>query len=319
MASVSADLVEIARDFFAAHQLMRRIVRRFRSSELRFEELGAFIGDDEQSVLYRIKERCHALFRPRPGSSRVANPREVLFDLAVGSLFHEAMKFRENFYQREVYGPRVRAIRPEAGAEADLFLREFEKILSTVSERLEEGLQETETLLDQTGEQLRVLLAEHDADGLLVRYLVENAEVAESVFGEGLDALLAEVHGDAAAGFAAAGRSYLASGYYDAAEAAFASAIERGGKRRVLEPLRDYARGMAAYLVGDYDACLARLATWLDAAGEDGRELEGLAHAVVSRIGQLVEGEQSERVSRDAAELLTRLHPAPSGRAAQAF
>ena len=47
----------------------------------------------------------------------MARRREVLFDLAVGSLFHEAMKFRENFYQREVYGPRVRALRDAARAE----------------------------------------------------------------------------------------------------------------------------------------------------------------------------------------------------------
>ena len=65
--------------------------------------------------------------------------REALFDLAVGSLFHEAMKFRENFYQREVYGPRVRALRTESGAENEALFREFEKILAAVAQRLDEG------------------------------------------------------------------------------------------------------------------------------------------------------------------------------------
>ena len=58
------------------------------------------MGDGEDSVLFRLKERCHALFRGGEQPSEVVMRREALFDLAVGSLFHEAMKFRENLYQR---------------------------------------------------------------------------------------------------------------------------------------------------------------------------------------------------------------------------
>ena len=103
-----------------------------------------------------------ALFRPAARGKGVAMRRAALFDLAVGSLFHEAMKFRENFYQREVYGPRVRALRSAAGEETDALFQEFEKILGIVSTRLVEGLEETETLLAQTSEQrLRLLQALH--------------------------------------------------------------------------------------------------------------------------------------------------------------
>ena len=73
--------------------------------------------------------------------------REALFDLAVGSLFHEAMKLRENLYQREVYGPRVRALRSDAGEENEALFDEFEKMLGAVAQRLDEGLRESETLL----------------------------------------------------------------------------------------------------------------------------------------------------------------------------
>jgi hypothetical protein len=313
--SVPGVLVDIVRDFFAAHQLMRRLFDRYRKGELRFEELEAFVGDDEDSVLFRLKERCHALFRPGRGGTRMANPREALFDLAVGSLFHEAMKFRENFYQREIYGPRVRALRSAAGEEADPFFREFEKIMATISERLEEGLQETETLVDQTGEQLRVLLAEHAGNGYLARYLTENAKTAEAVFGEDLDVLLDEIHGGAAAGFALAGRSYLTSGYYQAADRAFAEAIARGGDEASLSRLQACARGLAAYLAGDYAACVACLFDWIDGGEPLDPGLVDLAHAAVSRIEKLAEGADRERVAREASELLARLGPRPDGRA----
>ena len=111
--------------------------------------------------------------------------REALFDLAVGSLFHEAMKFRENFYQREVYGPRVRALRTESGGENAALFHEFEKILSAVAQRLEEGLHESEALLVRTREQLALLLAEHRSNGFVARCLIENRADVEDVFEDG--------------------------------------------------------------------------------------------------------------------------------------
>ncbi len=308
---VRAVLVDIVRDFFEAHRLTRVLFERYRHGELRFDELAAFIGDDEGSVLFRLKERCHALFRPGPGNPRVASPEEVLFDLAVGSLFHEAMKFRENFYQREVYGPRVRALRSETGGRADRFFREFEKILSTVSERLEEGLQETETLVDQTGEQLRTLMGEHDENGLVARFLIENAERTESVFGQDLDGLLTEIHGSPDAAYELAGRSYLASGYFDAADRAFDEAVARGGERDVLEPLSAYAKGMAAFVSGDYEVCLDRLGSWAEADDAVEPHLSNLAQGALSRVGQLVPEGDRETLAARADALLERIGREP--------
>ena len=68
----SADLVDIVRDFIAAHRTTMRLFERFRAGELRFTELRELIGDDEGSVLFRLKERCHSLFRPRDSSAAIA-------------------------------------------------------------------------------------------------------------------------------------------------------------------------------------------------------------------------------------------------------
>ena len=312
MPSLQSILVDIVRDFCAAHELMRRVSERFRSGELGFEELQALVGDDEGSVLFRLKERCHALFRPAEPEAEMVSPREALFDLAVGSLFHEAMKFRENFYQREVYGPRVRALRREADPDAEPFFHEFERILEAVSSRLEEGLEETEILMAQTGAQLRVLLANQEHSGFVLRYLIENEGTAVSVFGEDFDALLAGLHGDTASAFELAGRSYLDSGYFDAADGAFAAAVARGGERDTLLPLCDYARGMAAFLGGDYRACIERLTAWTD-AGAIQPSLADLAHGAVSRIGPLAESDaERDALAELSGGLLARLEPALS-------
>jgi hypothetical protein len=306
MTSGTPGLVDIVRDFFAVDQALRRLVESYRNGELRFEEVQALFADDEATPLFRLKERCHALFRSGADSPRQAHLREVLFDLAVGSLFHEAMKFRESFYQREVYGPRVRALREAAGDEAAALFQEFQKILATVSDRLDEGLAETEALLEQTREQLAVLLAEHPEDGYVARFLIEQREEAEAVFGSSLDAIFAEAYGAADAGFRLAGISYLDSGYFEEAERSLCESQARSGNAE-LEPLIHYARGMAAYMRGEYAETVEQLGSWAAAAAEfDVRRTER-ALAVVGTIDQLAQGADRDPVVSAAARLAERL------------
>ena len=173
-------LVEILRDFVVVHQLLNRLSDRFRSGKLRFEDVQGLIGDTDHAVLFRLKERCHTLFRLESRSSLIRSGE--LFDLAVGSLFHEAMKFRENVYQLEVYAPRVRRLREAAGGEADELLHDFEKVLRSSPGRLAETLRETESLFAQTRRQLRKLLGAHAENGLVARFLLEHEDEASLLF-----------------------------------------------------------------------------------------------------------------------------------------
>ena len=308
MPSAPPGFVDVVRDFLSAHRELRRLFAHFRAGTLRFEDLDPVIVDDERSVLFRLKERCHALFRPRGGPRREAPQRELLFDLVVGSLFHEAMKFRENFYQREVYGPQVRALRGQAGEGADGLIQEFEKILGSVSARLGEGLEEVETLLAQTCSQLALLLGRHADDGLVVRCLIEQPGLVEEAFGESLEALLSRLQqADAARSFELAGRSYLESGHYDEAERVFAEATRRGGDAAEMERNAAYARGMRAYLAGDYAESVAQLERWVRGAPAADVFLAGLAHAAVSKLERLVQGSGRAATLRAAGELAGRL------------
>lgn len=307
MSGTSAGLVAVIREFLTAHRLTTRLIGRYRSGELRFPEFDALIDDSEDSVLFRLKERCHALFRPEDGRNRDVRHQEVLFDLAVGSLFHEAMKLREDFYQREVYGPRMRELRSEAGEGTDALFREFERILAAVSERIEEVVQEVEALLLRTREQLRLLIAERRREGHVTRCLLEYRAQVEEVFGQELDALFVELYGSAAEGYASAGRSYLASGYFGEAERGFAEALARGGDRAAMERLCDYARGMRAYVAGDYGESVARLGRWVDAADPADPDLVAFAHAAVSHIGRVAAGRAGGAAPADATALLARI------------
>ena len=189
---------------------------------------------------------------------------------------------------------------------------EFEKILSGVSRRLEEGLHEVEVLFDQTVEQLRVVLLLHRENGFLARFLLENAGIVEEIFEAPFDSLLGEIYGSPAEGYHSAGRSYLMSGYYEAAIEALGAASERGGDRAESERLSAYARGMAAYLSRAYAASVEHLAKWAESSQDDPLELFRLAQDAVSRVGQLAEGDERPRIAAAADALLARLGGKPA-------
>src|SRR5512134_359120 len=98
------------------------------------------------------------------------------------------MKLREDFYQQEVYGPRVRALESRASGDAPELFEEFDRLLEGVSKRLEEGLREAEALLGQTVAQLRLLLNAHRDDGAVARFLLENTDRVRDAFGDPFDA-----------------------------------------------------------------------------------------------------------------------------------
>jgi tetratricopeptide (TPR) repeat protein len=309
MQGANPGLVDIARDFLDAHQRVRELFARHRSGELRFHELEELVGEDRGSVLFRLKERCHASFRSEAGGPSGPMHREALFDLAVGSLFHEAMKFRENFYQHEVYGPRVHALRSQAEEGEAAIFDEFARIQEGVSARLEEGLVETETLLAQTLEQLRMLLAAYREDPRVSRFLIDHAAKLEAALQRPFDEIMADLYGDAAQAYALAGRSLLASGYYTSALRSLRSALARGADEAELGRLVSYALGMEAYLGRDYPETVAQLGAWVQEAETDPPEFAHLARDAVKRIDQLADAEIRERLATEVARLLEQLPP----------
>jgi tetratricopeptide (TPR) repeat protein len=299
--SASAGLIDIVREFLAAHQLLRETFDRHRRGELRFDEVQALAGDTEASTLFRLKERCHASFRGGKFDG------DALFDLAVGSLFHEAMKLRENLYQLEVYAPKVEAARARAEPGSEGLFDEFARILAASRVRLAEAFGECEALLEQTRRLFRGLLATRRDDGLLARYLIENAALAEPVLGEPLDAFFERLHGSPVTAYALAAASYLDSGYFDEARRALGEALARDPDRADLRRAASYADGMSAFLRGRYEDAVRHLECW--ATGEadpDESHFREMAHAAVTRLPQIDEGGAQRSGLLERAAALTR-------------
>jgi tetratricopeptide (TPR) repeat protein len=309
MRSLRSGLVDIVRDFFAVHRSAEGLVRLHADGSLRFEDVEAWVGGDARSELFRLKERCHSIFRPSGADETAPDTRVgALVDLAVGSLFHEAMKLRENLYQRERYGPRVQALRQQDDAESQDLFEEFEKILDRSSGSLDESVAEIERLVAQIRTQLLRLIAKHGRTGLVARCLYETAENVRSVYPEGLDSLYEQVYGDPAEGYVEAARSYLESAYYSDALAAFTEAARRSPQHDEVQRSICYAEGMEAFFSRDYARSVKRLSDWLDAVGSRAEpDRVRMALAGTSHVERLPENDEAAEVIEAAAALSKRL------------
>ena len=96
-------IVTIVYSFLHAFRTFRQIKNINQEGSLRFADLAKFVDDRGQSFLFTLKTACQDLFRR---SSSSATKNEEIFDLTVGSIFHLAMKLREDLYQLEFYGPK---------------------------------------------------------------------------------------------------------------------------------------------------------------------------------------------------------------------
>jgi tetratricopeptide (TPR) repeat protein len=305
-------MVDILREYLEAYHSVLEMIAHYRAEALTYAEVQNLVSETDQSVLYRLKESSHSLFRIDDPELEVQPLQpEVLFDLAVGALFLETMIFREAFYQRAVFGQQVNGLRSARGFGPDPIIAELEKIVSAANPQIDESLRETEVLLEQTRDELRELLRNHSADGIVNRYLVEHAEEVEAVFPEGVEPLLITVHGSLARAYSLIGCSYLESGHFGEAQSVFEKATEDETEFiPYLKSLIFYCRGMTAFLQGDLESALSGLRRWKESDTDSslqGCSVKGAARAY-NLAFNAVSSIQRQAKSTGADELASLAH-----------
>ncbi|HOJ43351.1 MAG TPA: hypothetical protein PK800_04465 [Syntrophorhabdaceae bacterium] len=185
----------------------------YRDGALCFAHIEDFVDDRGKSCLYRLKEMCHSLYR----KSNDATYKEMLYDMTVGYIFHEAMKLRENLYQIEHYRPNyIKEIEHLTDIEKKI-IHEINALTKKTKKRLHEGFKEIKRLLREMVAQLMDLIKLYKDSYLMPRFILENQKDLVMIYGKkGYERLLNELYKDGREllMFKAA-KSYLESEYYD--------------------------------------------------------------------------------------------------------
>ena len=248
-------ILEIVRDYLYSHIRFQSIYKKYKAHTLSFDDVEEFVTDKDPTVpLFNLKESCHMLFRYQ--GEEHCSDEEKLLDLAIGSIFHEAMKLRENLYQLKVYKPRYLQIQDSqqtSDYERNL-LQEFMKIGAKTEKRLAESMTETKRLFRDTLEQLAHLLPRYKDNAVLIKFLLRNKDLLQQAFGRrrGLKIIADMFSGGLGEAYDVEGRSYLASEHYDLAAQFFSQAQKYRAQDQGLKGLYLYACGMDGYYKNRY-------------------------------------------------------------------
>ncbi len=253
------NILDIVRGLLLSEVAFQEIFKKYKEGCLRFSDIGVWIDDKGQSLLYNLKEQCHSLFRNK--GKKPVYKNEGLLDLVIGSIFHEAMKLRENIYQMEVYRPKYLQYKSKVGKsdyEKD-YLQQFERIILKTKRGVVEGMEETRSLFQDAMAQLIDLFKEGANNTILVRFLLENLTLLQKVYGskkakEIFDLMFKKGFLDA---YQLAGQSYLQSEHYDLSSNYFLKALKMDPQNHDLRFLLNFSLGMNEYYRNAYSKSLS--------------------------------------------------------------
>jgi tetratricopeptide (TPR) repeat protein len=307
------EIVEIVRGFLKSVLIFADMVNGYHQGNLKFSKSEELVDVTRSSPLFDLKERCHSRFRYQEGEP--CDEKEKLFDLTVGSIFHEAMKLKENLYQLEIYGPRYLELEARLGNPLpEREFHRFRKIILRAEQGLKEGMEDLKELFQDVKEQLCELLREYSKNQLLVRFLLENRALLQKVYGRGgLEKIFASMFkggiDQAYWAYWAAGNSYLESQYFDMAHRVLKKALNRQPENEMLKFICQYASGASSYYVNDYQNALQKfrgLVGFKDHIRGKGKHLKK-AEEICRKMRREYQVEQDWRRAQSANEIANEL------------
>lgn len=218
------------KEFYETISRFREIYEGYTGSqEISFEEIDRLVGrESRKGLLWSLKDRCHQLWR---GADPEREMNGCLLDWLLGSIFHEAMKLKENIYMLEYYGPLAEKMKKKNAAETIKFCGiECQQFLERSRKEINQEMENLGFLFGRANYLMRNLVIDQAENYLLVRFLIEQSEVTENLWSESLEHLFTDMYPQGpAAGFCLAARSYLEGDWVDLAKKAY-------GKARELDP-----------------------------------------------------------------------------------
>ncbi len=215
----------IVRDFVRSHRFFCDLEARYKEEGISYKGLDEWIGTEtDKGSLWELKDLAHDLWKhvnPR------RQPRHFLMDWMLGTIFHEAMKLKENVYMVHRYQPtyRMAQIPSEVeDGEADKCDGFFQDTVNEISK----GMKRLRCLFNKANNHLKHIVHEEKDNAILIRYILEEKwHAGDNWSGDtGLGMLLhSTFQGQLDRAYCLAGESYLEGSWYTEARMAFDEAL----------------------------------------------------------------------------------------------
>ncbi|WP_446009093.1 hypothetical protein [Candidatus Electrothrix sp.] len=202
-----------------------------------WDQLNEMIGEEnDKGALWNLQELCRRVW---PEGEKENNVEGSLIVWLLGSIFHEAIRLREDVSILNNYGNATFNTQ-QTGANRDnqsqpqnlpasrlAKAMDRENLIKRVAVDVMQQMEQLAFLFGQTNYMLRTMLPGLADNFLLVRFLVEQEDVVEDLWGEGLVNVFADMYDNTPAlGFCAAGSSYKSGQWYTRALVMYKRALE---------------------------------------------------------------------------------------------
>ncbi|WYD81090.1 MAG: hypothetical protein V8K32_01610 [Candidatus Electrothrix gigas] len=193
-----------------------------------WDQLNWMIGEkNNKGPLWNLRELCHRVWSQ--GEHR-ENVEGSLVDWLIGSIFHEAIRLREDVNILNNYGNATfknrqmtaNRLHRAGGSQAHHLpasrlakIMDRKNLVKRVAVDVMQQMEQLAFLFGQANNMLRTMLPGLVENLLLIRFLVEQEDVVEDLWGEGLVDVFTDIYsGTPALGFCAAGKSYMSGQWY---------------------------------------------------------------------------------------------------------
>ncbi len=189
---------DVLRDFCQLASLLESHFSEYDlSGSVSFHFFDDLLGrQNSKGLLWRLKDTSHLLFR-NESQKKFAVLGEYL-DWALGYIFHECIKLKEDAYQQMNYKPRFRQLRQntELTPEEMHIGSELYAVIRQTTESIDREVKRIRFILFHCKRMFILYLPIHRENPLLARYLYAQSELVRSVFKGYYDELLNSIYPD---------------------------------------------------------------------------------------------------------------------------
>ncbi len=199
--------------------------RYLHSGHISYQDLDRLVGsENNKGSLWLLKDHCHQLWQQ---SETLPEINGYLLDWLIGSIFHEAMKLKENIYLHKYYGPLAQGLQHEADETTIHCGFECQRLMERILKEAASQLEDIGMMFGRANYLLRITLPSLKNNRLLLRYLVEHEEMATELWAEPLADIFSEIFaGKGDEGYCQAARSYQEGLWWQEAAATYKKALE---------------------------------------------------------------------------------------------
>jgi hypothetical protein len=178
-----------------------------------WNQLSVMVGTEmEKGQLWLLRDLCLQIW-PEGGPEQ--NIEDSLIEWLIGSIFHEAVKLKEDVHILNSYGSSAfwhGGTVPSSSRLTRIIDRKG--LVRRVAVDVMRQMEQLALLFGQASNMLRTMLPVLSGNILLVRFLVEREDIVEDLWGEELSSVFQDMFRQPSHGFCAAGKSYMSGQWY---------------------------------------------------------------------------------------------------------